>query len=353
MKNVSVSMLRVLSITLASCLTATVGCKSKAPVQDDAALSAAVQSRLQSDPGLTGEGVQASVQSGVATLSGKVSSEAARSLAANDVAEVAGVRTVVNNLALGAANASGRSLPSPARSSAPRAAEPYNRSNSAPVERQEPNRVQPQPLPQQSRPLPPPPVTAPAAPAFRNVTVPVGTGLPVRITETLDSASTQPGSSFSGVLASDVLVDGLVAFPTGTRVTGHVDDAKDAGHFKGNSLLAVSLSGISRRGENFTITTDTFSKEGNGRGKNTAEKVGGGAAVGAILGGIFGGGKGAAIGAGAGGAVGAGANGITRGQQVQIPSESLVRFRLTSAVTVRASTQSEGDNGGDLRRHDQ
>jgi uncharacterized protein YcfJ len=67
-------------------------------------------------------------------------------------------------------------------------------------------------------------------------------------------------------------------------------------------------------------------------------KVGGGAAVGAILGGIFGGGKGAAIGSAAGAGVGAGANTITRGEQVQIPSESLVNFTLTNSLSIRVST---------------
>ena len=339
------------------------GCKSKAPANDDASLNTALQNRLQSDPGLTGQPVQAIVQDGVVTLSGNVASEAARSLAANDAAEVSGVRTVVNNLALGVPPTTPAVVVAPpAQSIAPLPArhalekqkiQPSNNTYNqpAPVDRRNPNDAQTQlpPPPPNRQPSPPPP-----APAFRNVTVPVGTGLSVRITQTLDSATTQPGSTFSGVLASDVIVDGAVAFPAGTHVNGHVDDAKDAGHFSGNSLLAVSLNGISRRGENITITTDTFSKEGKGRGKNTAEKVGGGAAVGAILGGIFGGGKGAAIGAGAGGGLGAGANTVTRGEQVQITSESLVRFRLTSAVTVKASNQPEGDSGnGDLHRHDQ
>ncbi|MGH9596049.1 MAG: BON domain-containing protein, partial [Edaphobacter sp.] len=58
-------------------------------------------------------------------------------------------------------------------------------------------------------------------------------------------------------------------------------------------------------------------------------------AIGALLGGIFGGGKGAAIGAAAGGGVGAGANTITRGEQVQIPSESLIRFNLTNSLALK------------------
>ena len=115
-----------------------------------------------------------------------------------------------------------------------------------------------------------------------------------------------------------------------------MDEAKDAAHFKGSSLLTISLTSISHRGDRIEVSTEPYSKEGAGRGKNTAEKVGGGAAVGAILGGIFGGGKGAAIGAGVGAGAGGVANGVTRGQQVQITSESIVRFHLANGFTVRS-----------------
>jgi hypothetical protein len=180
-----------------------------------------------------------------------------------------------------------------------------------------------------------------------NVTIAAGTSIPVRITQTLDSASTQTGDKFTGVVASDIVEDGVVVLPQGTPVTGRVDEAKDAAHFKGSSLLSISLTSISRRGERIDVASEPYTKQGEGRGKNTAEKVGGGAAVGAILGGILGGGKGAAIGATAGGGVGAGANTITRGQQVQIQSESVVRFKLSNPIMVRVTTGGGGsqDNG--------
>jgi hypothetical protein len=188
-----------------------------------------------------------------------------------------------------------------------------------------------------SAPPPPPPV-----PAFRNITVPVDTTLPIRITQTLDSATTQQGDTFTGVLASDIVLDNLVVLRQGTPVSGRVSAVQEAAHYKGSSLLTVELTSINQRGERLPITTDSYSVQGKGRGANTAEKVGGGAAVGAILGGILGGGKGAAIGAAAGGGVGAGANTVTRGEQVQIASESLIRFQLNSPLLVRVSTRSEG-----------
>ena len=207
----------------------------------------------------------------------------------------------------------------------------------APVERTAP--VQQTYVPPPVQQAPPPP-----APTFKTVTVASGEALSVRVTQTLDSASTQQGASFSGVIARDVLVDGLVAIPAGSAVSGHVDDVKDAAHFKGSASITVSLASITRRGDHIPVTTDPYTVQGKGRGTNTAEKVGGGAAVGAILGGIFGGGKGAAIGAAAGGGTGAGVNAVTRGQQVQIASESVVRFTLQTPVTVRVRT-----DGGDRR----
>ncbi len=134
-------------------------------------------------------------------------------------------------------------------------------------------------------------------------------------------------------------MDGLVVIRQGTPVTGRVIAVQEAAHYKGSSLLTVELTSITRQGERLTVTTDPYSVQGKGRGANTAEKVGGGAAVGAILGGILGGGKGAAIGAAAGGGVGAGANTITRGEQVQIPSETLIRFNLTNTLSLKVPTK--------------
>jgi outer membrane biosynthesis protein TonB len=322
------------------------GCKKATPPPDDASLNSAIQARLSGDSALQSEPIQASVQNGIATLNGTVSSEAARSLAAADAAQVTGLKTVVNNL----------TVQQPAPQPEPQAAtpatpppvsahkkKPEKKTRPKPVVNHSPAPIERMPPAEQSEaapplPQPPPPPAQPAPPAFRDVTVPAGTTLPVRITQTLDSATTQQGESFSGTVASDIVVDGLVVVPQGATVSGRVDAVQEAGHFKGNSLLTVELTGLKRHGESVALSTEPYSVAGKGRGKNTAIKTGGGAAVGAILGGIFGGGKGAAIGAAAGGGVGAGSNAITRGEQVQIPSESLVRFRLTNSLSLRAST---------------
>ncbi len=345
------------------------GCRK--PAADDATITASVQTRLASDSALSSESIQSSVQSGVATLNGSVSSEAARALAANDAAQVVGVRTVVNNLTVGSNLAAAQqqpiqnAAPPVAVNTAPSRVPTIPIKPSASVERQKihrdndqrletPQATAPAPIErprqenvQQAAPAPPPP------PAFRNIDVPSGTSIPVRITQTLDSATTQQGETFSGVVASDVLVDGLVAIPQGSAVSGRVDAVQEAAHFKGNALLTIEITSLSHRGERIPVSTAAYSKEGAGRGRNTAIKTGAGAAAGAILGGIFGGGKGAAIGAAAGGGTGAGINGVTRGEQVQIPSESLIPFKLTSSINVRVPSRNDARSQDQRNQQDQ
>jgi len=345
------------------------GCKSKTPdAALDPALTTQVQGRIASDPNLSGQTIQAAVAGGVVTLNGAVTSETARTIASQDVAQVAGVRSVVDNLVVSAPPPAATAVTEPpppvvpekprkptatiARSEPPPPPAPPT---PAPIVRDTPLPApapQPEPAPVVAQ-APPPPPPPPPAPVVHNITLPAGTDIPVRITETLDSASTQTGAKFTGAIASDIVVDNLVVLPQGTPVTGHVDEARDAAHFKGSSLLTISLSAINRKGDHIEVATDPYTKQGEGRGKNTAEKVGGGAAVGAILGGILGGGRGAAIGSAAGAGVGAGAQGVTRGQQVQIVSETVVRFRLSDAIIVHVTSgaSSSGNSGAALERH--
>lgn len=352
-----VALVALLALTLSIA-----GCKHTAQ-PDDASLTQAVQTKIAGETSLASEPIQASVQQGVVTLTGTTSNDAARSLAANDAAQISGIKTVVNNLTVVS------SQPAPAPQTASIAPIPQAPSHKAPRPERKPRPAQlPPPAPaatapeQQAQvdppaaPAPAPieratPSQPPAPPRPRSITLPADTTIPVRLNQTLDSATTQEGDSFSGVLASDVLVEGNIVIPQGTAVSGRVDTVQEAAHFKGNSLLVIQLTSIHPRGANLPVSTDAYSKAGAGRGKNSAEKIGGGAAVGAVLGGIFGGGKGAAIGAAAGGGAGAGAQAITRGQQVQIPAESLVRFRLTSPLTVKLSGSQEPSSDTELQRH--
>jgi hypothetical protein len=196
-----------------------------------------------------------------------------------------------------------------------------------------------EPPPQPAAPAPPP---RPPAPVARTVSVEAGTSLPVRISDALDSGSTQTGQVIHGTLAADIVSDNMVAIPRGTPVTGRVTEAKDATHFSGSSSLSVELTGVQLNGRMIPVSTTAFSQQGKGRGKNTAMKTGGGAALGAIIGALAGGGKGAAIGAASGGGIGAGVNGVTKGEQVKIAAETLINFKLQSPVSVTTSRSANG-----------
>jgi hypothetical protein len=168
----------------------------------------------------------------------------------------------------------------------------------------------------------------------KTVILPAGTVLQVRITDALTSATAQPNQAFRGSLAGDVIANGMVVLPQGSAVVGRVVDARDAGHLNGSSLLSIELTEIEVHGRSIALATSTYTRQGQGRGTNTLAKTGGMAALGAMIGGLAGGGRDAAIGALSGGAMGTAVNGATRGQQVQMPSETLVAFRLQSPISV-------------------
>ena len=179
----------------------------------------------------------------------------------------------------------------------------------------------------------PAPALAPA-PANGLITIPAGQSILVRMIDSVDSAKNHIGDIFHASLETDLFVNNALVAKKGTDVYGRLAEAKEAGHISGSSELQLELTRMVIDGRDYPLVSSDYTLKGKGRGKNTAEKVGGGAAVGAIIGAIAGGGRGAAIGAGAGSAVGAGVQVLTRGQQVKVPSETLLEFRLQQPASV-------------------
>jgi hypothetical protein len=153
----------------------------------------------------------------------------------------------------------------------------------------------------------------------------------------VDSSKNQVGDIFHGSLETDLYINGTLVARKGTDVYGRLAEAKEAGHFSGSAELQLELIRIVIDGRDYPVVSSDYDLKGQGRGSDTAKKVGGGAVVGAIIGAIAGGGKGAAIGAGAGSAVGAGVQVFTRGKQVKVPSETLLEFRLQQPAMVTAT----------------
>ena len=171
-----------------------------------------------------------------------------------------------------------------------------------------------------------------------NVTIPAGQSLLVRMIDSVDSSKNHVGDVFHASLETDLNVSNSIVARKGTDVYGRLANAQEAGHVSGSAELQLELTRIVIDGKDYPIVSSDYSLSGKGRGSDTAKKVGVGAVAGAIIGAIAGGGKGAAIGAGVGSAAGAAVQVFTRGQQVKVPSETLLEFRLQQPVTV-APTQ--------------
>lgn len=174
--------------------------------------------------------------------------------------------------------------------------------------------------------------TAAYAPPQSSVRVPSGTRLVVRMIDSVNSKKDHVGETFSASLEQPLDVNGTIVAPRGTRVYGKLEQVKSAGKLKGQSELRLALTGIEINGATHSITTGSYSVHGKSRGKNTAKKVGIGAAVGGVIGAIAGGGKGAAIGAGIGAGAGTAAQVLTHGQQISVPSETVLDFTLQQPV---------------------
>jgi outer membrane lipoprotein SlyB len=185
-------------------------------------------------------------------------------------------------------------------------------------------------------PTAPPPQAAPAA-IGGSIMLPAGQSLLVRMIDGVDSSKNHVGDVFHASLETDLNVGDTLVARKGADVYGRLSNAQEAGHISGSSELQLELARIVIDGKDYPLVSSDYTLKGKGRGGDTAKKVGGGAAVGAIIGAIAGGGKGAAIGAGVGSAAGAGVQVLTRGQQVKVPSETLLEFRLQQPVTVAAT----------------
>jgi hypothetical protein len=189
--------------------------------------------------------------------------------------------------------------------------------------------------PQANNSAPAPENSMPAKPVPTTITVPAGKVITIRLADAVGSKISQPGQTFGGTLARAVEVGGEVVIPAGARVQGEVVDAKALGHFAGGALLQLKLNSIRVNGEQMPVETATLSQTIKGKGKRTGVLVGGGAGLGAVIGGLTGGGKGAAIGALAGGGAGTAGSAYTGNKEIVLPAESAVAFTLKQPLRVR------------------
>jgi hypothetical protein len=167
-------------------------------------------------------------------------------------------------------------------------------------------------------------------------TVPAGSRLTIRMNDAIDSEENQAGETFTATLAEPLMVEGIEVAPLGAEVRGRIAVVEGAGRVRGSAELRLELTQIVVNGVPYVLSTAEYTEVAEGRGEETARRVGTAAGVGAIIGAIAGGGQGAAIGAG----VGAGAAGtvqvLTRGERLYIPAETLLGFTLRDALIIAA-----------------
>ena len=175
----------------------------------------------------------------------------------------------------------------------------------------------------------------PMAEAPKPIVLPAGTVLTVRLGQAVGSKISQPGQSFTATLAQAVQVEGKDAIPAGASASGTVVDAKPLGRFKGGASLQLKLVSINVKGSDQPIETSSVVRTESGKGKRTAVLAGGGAGVGALIGGLAGGGKGAVIGALAGGGAGTGGAAFTGNKDIVLPAESALSFKLEQPLEIK------------------
>jgi hypothetical protein len=167
-----------------------------------------------------------------------------------------------------------------------------------------------------------------------HLNIPAGTRISVRTIDRIDSAKNHVGDRFQASLEEPLTVDGNLVVAKGADVYGRLAESKASGTFTGRSQLQLELTGIVINGQTIPVVTGEYELTGKSRGASTAKRTIGGAAIGSIIGALAGGGKGAAIGAGVGGGAGAGSEIITKGDQVKIPSETLLDFTLQQDLSI-------------------
>jgi BON domain len=362
----------------------------------DAQVEANVLRALAGAPQLATQQIKTTTVYGTVTLSGSVSDESTRVLAEDLASRAQGVQKVVDELTLTSdpnpnpPAGQPQPYPQPADTQQNQGSNPTLQSDGtvAPPEAAQ-NGQQPQGAPEpgfQSPPAPPdngqygnnapPPQGQPqgqnGAPAYRQpyrggqpsaysqqpppqygaqeggreVTIPSGALVRMRLSEGLIAKLIKPGTAFDGTVLNDVIADGEVAIPRGATVQGTIVQANASGAVGGKGQLALQLNSVSLSGRNYPIVSDTWTHYGRDKTGQTVGSAVGLGGFGALIGALAGGGAGAAIGAAAGVGAGIGASAASGRNDVVVPAEAIISFHLVQPAHVVTVSQQEMDRLG-------
>ncbi len=180
--------------------------------------------------------------------------------------------------------------------------------------------------------------------------IPPGTTIKIRTIDRLSSAEARIGDNFHATLEEPITVNDRELYPRGADITGRIVDVHQSGRLSEPGELDLVLNTVTAGGKTSSLRVEPLVMKGESHGKSNATKIGGGAALGAIIGAIAGGGKGAAIGTVAGGAAGTGAAAATGKREIEIPSETVLSFVTSTAADVAGGPSvSETEPAGPAR----
>lgn len=328
------SKLRIAALLMAVALVLS-GCnlfKSSAP--DDSAIVAEVQSKLYQDPALKTRDIHVICQKGVVVLTGTVNTPDEKTAVEQLAQSAPGAKQVIDDLSVSASTATAAEAPSaePPQPEHQRAAHRRRRA----VAENEPPPVPPA----ESEPAAPTPAPAPVAPPPPpprpiRVTLPAGTVITVRTVDRIDTSINHAGDEFAATVDAPVVEGDRVVIPRYADARIRLVNARSAGRIRGRSEVDLQLVSLRVGGKTYAVDSGTYQEQAKTtRGKRSAEVIGGGAGLGALLGAVIGGGKGAAIGAAVGAGGGTAVQAGTKGQQIRIPSETRVDFTLRAPLTI-------------------
>lgn len=323
-------------LALVLMLTMSVSC-SRFGKPSDEAITTDVKAKMFSEPALKAATVDVVSKNGEVTLTGQVPDDAARLAAYKIASETKGVTRVNDQMSVATAQMAAPQPAAPAPEAEPakrpaRAKTSRNSEKSRQAAANSPASAVAGPMSAgaapASTPAPPPP------PQPVTVTVAANTIVTVRTIDSIDSKTNQAGQLFKASLDAPIVVDNRVIVPSGADAYVKLVTAKSAGKVTGRSELSLELASIVFQGNTYNVVSSDVKQSGTSRGKQSAERIGGGAALGALIGAVAGGGKGAAIGAAVGGGAGTGVQVFTHGQQVKIPSETRLDFTLQQPLDI-------------------
>lgn len=190
----------------------------------------------------------------------------------------------------------------------------------------------PLPAPVEPKVIPvPQPPPAPIA-----VSIPAGTTLTIRVDQRISVKTSRAGDTFTGEIVEPVVAsDGSALVPKGAPVGGVVDVSHRRGRFKGSSRLELRLTSLTLNGTRYSLATHGVARTKKGKGRRSAAMIGGGSGLGMLVGGLATGGVGLVVGGLVGGGAGAAGAGLTGNRDIDIPAESIVRFRLADDLVVQ------------------